>query len=57
MAYETGVGVGGGQRRLFGNYLLGLSRGRKRHLEAPRSLQMHEGYFARRSVWGLSTLN
>lgn len=37
---------GGGQRLLFGNYLLSQSRGRKRHLEVSCSLQMHEEYFA-----------
>lgn len=36
----------GGQRWLFGNYLLSQSRERKRHLEVSCSLQMHEDYFA-----------
>lgn len=41
-----GGGGWGGQRWLFGNYLLSQSRGRKRHLEVSCSLQMHEEYFA-----------
>lgn len=45
MAYDAGGGVGG-QRWLFGNYLLSQSRGRKRHLKVSCSLQMHEEYFA-----------
>lgn len=45
--WHTTGGWTGGQRWLFGNYLLSQSRGRKRHLKVSCSLQMHEEYFAR----------